>query len=210
MSMLNKPTIRVIINVTGLPNTYKTTHTDATVDYSRQQVHAAAAFYTGIPWEWTGESVVKHIWQKPMQARKHGDVFKHLAQPMHPRGFQTYAMASQVRGLDEVRWARFCFLKLFGKRVFIILFLFFYFFIYWLLFSFLFRGVVFGVWAPFLFRGLVLNQFSIRGPVFDQRIGIRYLLECCKDLRNKFTPEVIFEMGTTSTPMKGLGNCRWH
>ena len=58
--------------------------------------------------------------------------------------------------------------------------------------------------------GLVLNQFSIRGPVFDQRIGIRYLLECCKDLRNKFTPEVIFEMGTTSTPVKGLGNCRWH
>ena len=34
MSMLNKPTIRVIINVTGLPNTYKTTHTDGTITYS--------------------------------------------------------------------------------------------------------------------------------------------------------------------------------
>lgn len=34
MSMVDKPTIRVLVNVTGLPNTYKETHSDNTVTYS--------------------------------------------------------------------------------------------------------------------------------------------------------------------------------
>ena len=34
MSMVDKPTVRVVINVTGLPNTYKETHSDNTVTYN--------------------------------------------------------------------------------------------------------------------------------------------------------------------------------
>ena len=34
MSMIDKPTIRVLVNVTGLPNTYKETHSDNTVTYN--------------------------------------------------------------------------------------------------------------------------------------------------------------------------------
>lgn len=34
MSMVDKPTIRVLVNVTGLPNTYKETHSDNTVTYN--------------------------------------------------------------------------------------------------------------------------------------------------------------------------------
>ena len=34
MSMLDKPTVRVIVNVTGLPNTYKVDHSDGSVSYN--------------------------------------------------------------------------------------------------------------------------------------------------------------------------------
>ena len=32
--MLDKPTVRVIVNVTGLPNTYKVDHSDGSVSYN--------------------------------------------------------------------------------------------------------------------------------------------------------------------------------